>query len=454
MAKILVVDDDQGIREFLEIMLNREGYDVICADNAIKALNRCKKENFDLILTDLKMPKVDGINFLKSVKDVCPETMVILMTAYASPETAVSAMNEGAYDYVEKDFNIETLKEIVRTALDKKGIKKDDAKFIREVEDAVSFGRMIGKSRGMLKVYSTIKKVAPTPANVLILGESGTGKELVAKSIHENSPRDNKPFIVINCGGISESLLETELFGYVKGAFTGAYADKAGLFANARGGTIFLDEIAELPPLLQVKLLRVVQEKTFRRVGGTNDITVDVRIISATNQNLDRKVKDGSFREDLYFRLNVIPIHIPPLRERKEDIPVLTKYFIEKYSTEFRKQIKTISSYAMELLLEYPFPGNVRELENIIERSVALETSNIILPENLHLSGKIQDIDPIIDFELPDDGVNLNDELSKHEKLLIEKAITKANGSKTRAAEILHVSSDSLRYRIEKLGIN
>ncbi|MEI8172739.1 MAG: sigma-54 dependent transcriptional regulator [Deltaproteobacteria bacterium] len=454
MAKILVVDDDQGIREFLEIMLNREGYDVICADNAIKALNRCKKENFDLILTDLRMPKVDGINFLKSVKDVCPETMVILMTAYASPETAVSAMNEGAYDYVEKDFNIETLKEIVRTALDKKGIKKDDAKFIREVEDAVSFGRMIGKSRGMLKVYSTIKKVAPTPANVLILGESGTGKELVAKSIHENSPRDNKPFIVINCGGISESLLETELFGYVKGAFTGAYADKAGLFANARGGTIFLDEIAELPPLLQVKLLRVVQEKTFRRVGGTNDITVDVRIISATNQNLDRKVKDGSFREDLYFRLNVIPIHIPPLRERKEDIPVLTKYFIEKYSTEFRKQIKTISSYAMELLLEYPFPGNVRELENIIERSVALETSNIILPENLHLSGNIHDIDPITDFELPDDGVNLNDELSKHEKLLIEKAITKANGSKTRAAELLHVSSDSLRYRIEKLGIN
>jgi two-component system response regulator PilR (NtrC family) len=454
MAKILVVDDDQGIREFLEIMLNREGYDVICADNAIKALNRCKKENFDLILTDLKMPKVDGISFLKSVKDVCPETMVILMTAYASPETAVSAMNEGAYDYVEKDFNIETLKEIVRAALDKKGIKKDDAKFIREVEDAVSFGRMIGKSRGMLKVYSTIKKVAPTPANVLILGESGTGKELVAKSIHENSPRDNKPFVVINCGGISESLLETELFGYVKGAFTGAYADKAGLFANARGGTIFLDEIAELPPLLQVKLLRVVQEKTFRRVGGTNDITVDVRIISATNQNLDRKVKDGSFREDLYFRLNVIPIHIPPLRERKEDIPVLTKYFIEKYSTEFRKQIKTISSYAMELLLEYPFPGNVRELENIIERSVALETSNIILPENLHLSGNIQDVDPIIDFEFPDDGVNLNDELSKHEKLLIEKAITKANGSKTRAAELLHVSSDSLRYRIEKLGIN
>jgi two-component system response regulator PilR (NtrC family) len=454
VAKILVVDDDQGIREFLEIMLNREGYDVICADNAIKALNRCKKEKFDLILTDLKMPKVDGIDFLKAAKDVCPETMVILMTAYASPETAVSAMKEGAYDYVEKDFNIETLKEIVRTALDKKGIKRDDAQFIREVEDAVSFGRMIGKNRGMLKVYSTIKKVASTPTNVLILGESGTGKELVAKSIHENSPRNNNAFVVLNCGGISESLLETELFGYVKGAFTGAYADKLGLFEIANNGTIFLDEIAELPPIMQVKLLRAVQEKTFRRVGGTKDIHVDVRLISATNQNLERKVKDGSFREDLYFRLNVVPIHIPPLRERKEDIPILTKYFIEKQSKEFGKEIKTISSYAMELLLDYPFPGNVRELENIIERSVALETSNIILPENLYFSSGIQGVTPIDNFDFPDEGLNLNDELAKYEKLLIEKAITKASGSKTGAATLLNVSTDSLRYRIEKLGIN
>ena len=454
MAKILVVDDDQGIREFLEIMLNREAYDVTCADNATKALNRCKKEKFDLILTDLKMPKVDGLDFLKAVKDVCPETMVILMTAYASPETAVSAMKEGAYDYVEKDFDIETLKQIIRTALERKGIKRNDALFIKEVEDAVSFGNMIGKSRGMLKVYSTINKAAPTAANVLILGESGTGKELVAKAIHENSPRKNKPFIVLNCGGISETLLETELFGHVKGAFTGAYSDKAGLFANTRGGTIFLDEIAELQPLLQVKLLRVVQEKTFRRVGGTKDITVDVRIISATNQDLERKVKDGIFREDLYFRLNVIPIQIPPLRERKEDIPVLTKYFIEKYSKEFGKEVKTISSYAMELLMEYPFPGNVRELENIIERSIALETSNIILPENLYLSGNLQSVTLNDDLNLPDDGINLNDELVKYEKNIIEKAILKANGSKARAAELLHVSADSLRYRIEKLGIN
>jgi len=378
MAKILVVDDDQGIREFLEIMISREGYDVTCAENAIKALNRCKKEKFDLILTDLKMPKVDGIEFLKNVKDISPETMVILMTAYASAETAVSAMQEGAFDYIEKDFQIDTLKEIIRMALDKKGIKRNDAQFIKEVEDAVSFGEMIGKSKGMLKVYSIIKKVAETPANVLILGESGTGKELVAKAIHENSPRMKKPFIVINCGGISENLLESECFGHMKGSFTGAHMDKPGLFEIANDGTIFLDEIAELPSILQVKILRVVQEKSFRRVGGTKDISVDVRIISATNQNLEEKIKNATFREDLFYRLNVVPISIPPLRQRKEDIPILAKYFVEKYSKVFKKEIKTISTYAMELLMEYPFPGNVRELENIIERSVALDRKSVV----------------------------------------------------------------------------
>jgi len=301
-------------------------------------------------------------------------------------------------------------------------------------------------------VYSLIKKVAETPTNVLILGESGTGKELVAKAIHENSPRKNMPFAVINCGGVPESLLESELFGYVKGAFTGAYGDKPGLFEIARGGTIFLDEIGDLPPLLQVKLLRVVQEKTFRRVGGTEEKKVDVRIISATNKNLEEKIKDGSFREDLFFRLNVIPINIPPLRERKEDIPVLTIHFIEKCSKEFGKEIKIISSYAMELLMKYPFPGNVRELENIIERSVALETSNIILPENLHLSGGLQEVRRFTDADIPNDGLNLNEEVAKYEKHLIEKALKKARGSKTKAAEMLQVSFDSLRYRIEKLG--
>jgi two-component system, NtrC family, response regulator PilR len=453
MAKILVVDDDQGMRELLEIMLTREGYEVSTAGNAEKALARCRKEPFDLIITDLKMPKMDGISFLREVKDLFPETMVILITAYASGETAVTAMNEGAYDYIEKDFSIEDLKKIIRNALTKKGLKRDDSIFFKEVGEAIGFGNMIGNSREMIKLYATIKKVADTPANILILGESGTGKELVALAIHTNSSRSQKPFVVINCGGIPENLLESELFGYIKGSFTGAYTDKAGLFEVARGGSIFLDEIGELPPLLQVKLLRVVQEKTFRRIGDAEDLHVDVRIISATNKNLGDNVKSGSFREDLFYRLNVIPLHLPPLRERKEDIPVLTKHFIEKYSREFGKEIKTISAYALELLMQYPFPGNIRELENIIERSVALETSNIILPENLILSQKRVRNEGVVACELPDTGINLNEELEKFEKALIEKALLKAQGSKTKASELLKISYDSLHYRSEKLGI-
>jgi two-component system, NtrC family, response regulator PilR len=452
MVKILVVDDDQGMREFLEIMLNREGYRVSTAGDAGKALGRCRKEKFDLIITDLKMPKMDGISFLKEIKQISPETMVILITAYASGETAVTAMKEGAYDYIEKDFAIEDLKRIVRNALAAKGVKQDDALFLKEVGEALGFGKMVGNSREMVKVYATIKKVADTPANVLILGESGTGKELVAQAIHENSSRRNMPFVVINCGGIPENLLESELFGYIKGAFTGAYSDKAGLFEVAHGGTLFLDEIAELPPLLQVKLLRAVQEKTFRRIGGAEDIRVDVRIISATNQSLPDNVKAGTFREDLYYRLNVIPLHLPPLRDRKEDIPVLTKHFIEKYSREFGKEIKTISAYALELLMQYPFPGNIRELENIIERSIALETSNIILPENLVLSKDMkQELVTAIPV-LTDEGLDLNEELAKFEKGLIERALEKAGGSKTKAAELLKISYDSLHYRSEKLG--
>jgi two-component system, NtrC family, response regulator PilR len=454
MARILVVDDDQGMREFLEIMLTREGYRVSTASDAIKALNRCKRETFDLIITDLKMPKMDGIKFLQEVKDLSPETMVILITAYASGETAVTAMNEGAYDYIEKDFAIDDLKKIVQNALTSKGLKRDESVFLKDVSETAGFGNMIGSSREMLRLYATIRKVADTTANVLILGESGTGKELVARAIHENSSRTQMPFIVINCGGIPESLLESELFGYVKGSFTGAYADKAGLFENASGGTVFLDEIGELPPLLQVKLLRIVQEKTFRRIGGADDIHVNVRIISATNRNLAENVRLGSFREDLYYRLNVIPLHLPPLRERKEDIPVLANHFIEKYSREFGKEVKTISAYALDLLIQYPFPGNIRELENIIERSVALETSNIILPESLilHKEGGVKGNFTI--YELPDAGIDLNEELAKFEKEMIEKALHKTDGVKNKAAELLKINYDALYYRSEKLGIN
>ena len=454
MAKILVVDDDQGMREFLEILLAREGYDVASATGGKDALRLCKKHKFDLAITDLKMPKVDGIDVLKSIKEISPETMVILITAFASGETAVAAMKEGAYDYLEKNFDVEDLKAVIKDALSKKGVKEEDAVFMKDVEVALSFGNMIGKSKGMLKVYSLVRKVADTVANILITGESGTGKELVARAIHENSLRKDKSFVVINCGGIPENLLESELFGYMKGSFSGAYADKAGLFEVAHNGTIFLDEIGELPPFLQVKLLRVVQEKTFRRIGGAEDIKVDVRIISATNQDLAQKVKNGGFREDLYYRLNVIPVVIPPLRERNEDIPLLTRYFIEKYSKEFKKEIKKISPYAIQLLMKYPFPGNVRELENIIERSVALETTNIILPENLVMPGAGGiDEDAGLSAGIPDEGINLNDELARIERLLIKKALQKANGSKTKAAKLLNISFDSLRYRLEKLDI-
>jgi len=451
MAKILVLDDDQGMREFLEIMLTKEGYDVTSAGEPAKAIDLCRKTAFDLVITDLKMPKINGIEFLKAIKDQRPETIVILITAYASGETAIDAMKEGAYDYVEKGGSIEDIKKIVRSALLKKGLVienqtlKNEAKTKGTAEN--SFYGMIGTNREMLKIFATIKKVSDTPANILILGESGTGKELVARAIHEKSSRSKMPFIAINSGGIPENLLESELFGYMKGSFTGAYADRQGFFEMAHGGTIFLDEIGELSPSLQVKLLRVIQERTFRRIGGAEDIKVDVRIISATNKNLQERIKKGEFREDLYYRLNVIPIFIPPLRQRREDIPLLINNFIEKYSQMFGKEIQTISSYAMELLMNYDFPGNIRELQNIIERGVAMESSNIILPESLTF-----DV-PKFDIDITDSGIDLNEELDKIEKMLIEKALQKTKGSKKKAAELLKITFDSLRHRIEKLGV-
>jgi len=450
MAKILIVDDNQEMRELMEIMLQEEGYDVTSIGEPLKAIELFHKINFDLVITDLKMPKVNGIEFLKIIKDQKPETIVILITAYASGETAINAMKEGAYDYVEKGKSVDELKKVVRSALMKQGfIDNHVQKEKLDGDNAAynSFCGMIGTNREMLKIFATIKKVSNTSANILILGESGTGKELVARAIHENSSRLKMPFIAINSGGIPENLLESELFGYMKGSFTGAYADRQGYFEMARGGTIFLDEIGELSPSLQVKLLRVVQEKTFRRIGGAEDIKVDVRIISATNKNLQEKVKKGEFREDLYYRLNVIPIVIPPLRERREDIPLLIDNFIEKYSKMFEKEIRNISSYAGELLMNYDFPGNVRELQNIIERGVAMESSNIILPESLSFGA------PKFDIDITDNGIDLNAEMDKIEKMLIEKALQKTKGSKKKASELLKISFDSLRHRIDKLGI-
>jgi two-component system, NtrC family, response regulator PilR len=457
MAKILVLDDDQGMREFLEIMLAKEGYDVTCAGDPLKAIDLCRRTVFDLVITDLRMPKINGIDFLKTIKDQRPETIVVLVTAYASGETAIEAMKEGAYDYVEKGGSIEDLKKVVRSALLKKGLVNEKPSLKKEITakgtEENSFCGMIGTNREMLKIFATIKKVADTMANILILGESGTGKELVARAIHKNSSRFKMPFMPINSGGIPENLLESELFGYMKGSFTGAYADRPGIFEMARGGTIFLDEIGDLQPVLQVKLLRVVQEKTFRRIGGSEDIKVDVRIISATHQNLEEKVKKGEFREDLYYRLNVIPIFIPPLRQRREDIPLIINNFIEKYAQMFGKEIRTISSYAMELLINYDFPGNIRELENIIERSVAMESSNIILPENLTLSVDAASGAPNFDIEISDKGIDLGAELEKIEKIIIEKALQKTKGSKAKASRLLNVTFDSLRYRMQKLNL-
>jgi len=453
MTRVLVVDDDAGLREMLEIMLTREGYSVVGEGDGLKALNRCRKERFDLVLTDLKMPKMDGLEFLKSVKEFSPGTQVILITAYATGETAVRAMKEGAYDYVEKDFDVDDLKRLIREALEKKGEKDQQAPFERDADDAVHFGGMIAKNKDMIRIFTTVRKVADTAANVLLLGESGTGKELVARAIHDHGPQSQQPFVAVNCGGIPENLLESELFGHMKGSFTNAFADKPGLFEVARGGTILLDEVGELPPLLQVKLLRVVQEKTFRRIGGVEDIKVNVRIIAATNQDLEKKVRDGGFREDLYYRLNVIPIVIPPLRNRREDIPILTKYFVEKFSRAYGKEIRTISAYALGLLLEYPFPGNVRELENIIERSVALEASTIVLPENLLLSASALERVGVSALDIPEDGIDLNEAVSMFEKRLIEKALQKTKGAKNKTADLLKVTYDSLQYKIEKFEI-
>lgn len=453
MANILVVDDDQGMRDFLEIMLVREGHRVVTVPGGREALHACEKKPFDLVITDLRMPRMDGIGLLRSIKERFPETVVILVTAFASGETALAAMKEGAYDYLEKNFDIERLTALVKESLEKKGSGQEEARFMKDLEQSPGFSGMVGKSKGMLKVYSLVRKVADTGATILILGESGTGKELVARSIHENSPRKNRPFVVINCGGIPETLLESELFGYMKGSFSGAFSDKPGLFEHAQGGTVFLDEIGELSPFLQVKLLRVVQDKTFRRIGGAEDITVDARIVSATNQDLEAKVAAREFREDLFYRLNVIPIRIPPLRERREDIPLLVNYFIEKYTKELGRRVQKISDYALELLMKYPFPGNVRELENIIERSVAMETSTIILPESLVLSG------PGFDGpaggapeSFPDEGVDLNRLMEAYEARLIEGALQKAGGSKSRAARLLKITADSLRYRMENKG--
>ncbi len=452
---ILVVDDDQSLREMLEILLTREGYQVALAASGPEALELFKKNDFHLVLTDIRMRPMDGLSLLKEIKALRPQTEVIMISAYANQETAMEAMNEGAYDFFPKPFNNKELKQVVKDALSKTegGPSPADEKPSLLFSDSRP---IIGQGPQIKKVYDLILRAAQVISNVLITGESGTGKELVARSIHENSPRKDQPFIVISCAGIPETLIESELFGYRKGAFTGAVTQKMGLVETARNGTLFLDEIGELSLSLQVKILRLLQEKTFQPLGETHEQSVDVRVICATNKNLEDEVMAKQFREDLFYRINVISISLPPLRDRPEDIPLLANFFLEKYSKIGGKRIRKISSYALKILSEYHFPGNVRELENIIERSVAMERSTIILPESLVLAqykGLTSSTKTIPAMNLPSEGLDLDQTLDSLEKNLVLQALQKTQGNKQRAAALLKINLRSLRYRMLKHGL-
>ncbi len=455
--QILVVDDELSMREILEFMLVKEGYEVSSAEGGRQAISMLEKSHFDLLLCDIKLGDITGLDVLRASKKNSPETIVIMISAYATAETAVEAMNLGAYDYVPKPFDNEELKQTIANALDLKTLEHEKKILDDELKKNLHFDKIVGNSPSMHHIYKMIRQVAQTRSSILITGESGTGKELIARAIHEQSERRDQPFVVINCGGIPETLMESELFGHKKGSFTGATQDKKGLFEVADGGTVFLDEIGEISMPIQVKLLRAVQERSFKVVGGNQDISVDIRIISATNKDLEKEVIAGNFREDLFYRLNVIEIKVPPLRERKSDIRALAQHFLEKYSREMRKKITKISSYAIDLLNKYDFPGNIRELENLMERSVALTSTNILLPDSLALSiHKRRWIEGIqnrrFDLDQVARGVSLDNILEEIEQAYLQKALEVSNGNKNKAAELLGISFRSLRYRLEKMG--
>jgi two-component system response regulator PilR (NtrC family) len=455
VEKILIVDDERSMREVLGIMLKRAGYDVTVASDGDEAIARVEKELFDLVITDLKMPTTSGLDVLRAVKETSPDSVVLIITAFASAESAVEAMKLGAYDYLPKPFQIDEVQLKVRNALGNRRLSTENMLLRREVAAKTSQARLIGKSEAMRKVLDVIKKVADTKSNVLICGESGTGKELVARAIHDNSARGRMPFVPVNCSALPETLLESELFGYMKGAFTGAATNKAGLFEVANGGTIFLDEIGETTPATQVKLLRVLQEREFRRVGGTQDVKVDVRVIAATNKDLEKAVKDGSFREDLYYRLDVIPITLPPLRQRADDIPLLVQHFLEKFAAASGRPGPTLSPGAMKLLVAHEWKGNVRELENLIERAVAFGGSTVIAEEDVAgwLHRPAADGKPPLPTDLPPDGLDLEHLIDSIEKDLLLKALERAKWVKKRAAKLLQLDARSFRYRLSKFAI-
>ncbi|MGE4130700.1 MAG: sigma-54-dependent transcriptional regulator [Bdellovibrionales bacterium] len=455
-SRVLVVDDEESIREFLEIMLRKEGYEVTCAEDGQVGLDLIKKKSFDLVISDLQMPNLTGIELLRQVRDQYPDLLFMMITAFGTTETAVEAMKLGAYDYITKPFKIDEVRINIANALRSKNLEVENRVLKKELNREYSFQNLVGNSEAMHRIYEMIRRVSQTPTNVLITGESGTGKEMVAKAIHFNGPLKDRPFVTVNCGAIPESLMESEMFGHKKGSFTGAIADKAGLFEVADGGTLFLDEVGELPLTIQVKLLRAIQERVIRRVGGTEDAKVDVRIIAATNRDLEEMVKTGTFRQDLFYRLNVINIRTPSLRERPDDIPALANHFLKKYNDRLGKSVGGISADAMEMLKKYDYPGNVRELENIVERTVALEGGATILPESLPPfvntpSGR--KMASTHEIQVTDEGLDLDKIMGQIEKELLIKAIHAAGGVKKKAAKLLNITFRSMRYRVEKYGL-
>jgi len=451
-ARILVVDDERSMQEFLEIFLRREGYDVVTAGDVDTAVAHLEADEIDLVITDMQMPEKTGLDLLLEAREVSPETILIVVTAFGTTDSAIAAMKEGAYDYLTKPFKVDELRIVIEKALEKKVLSSENRRLRRELRSQARGRNIIGHSSAMQDVYELIAQVAQTKTNVLVSGESGTGKELVARAIHEQSPRNEEPFVAINCGAIPENLLESELFGHVKGAFTGAVQTKQGLFEAASSGTLFLDEVAELSQPLQVKLLRALQERTIRRVGDTVDRKVDVRIVSATNRRLEDEVAAGRFREDVYYRLNVIELELPPLRDRVEDIPLLAQHFIRVFAEELGKDVEGLDASAYEVLSGYAFPGNVRELENLIERAVAL-THDPIIGRDLLPPSVTEARETPCTALITEDGVNLEELVSDYERRLLREALVLTKGVKKKAARLLGVSFRSFRYRLEKLEI-
>jgi two-component system response regulator PilR (NtrC family) len=450
-ASILLVDDDQSMREVLEVLLRRHKFRVTAVSGGQEACDLLEEREFDLVITDLKMPRVGGMDVLAKIKQLHPQTEVVVVTAYATTETAVEAMKLGAYDYLTKPYKVEEILVTVERALEKRALVRENVSLREQLMGRNRLDRMVGRSEPMQKLFALIRQVAATRSSVLITGESGTGKELVARAIHGLGDRTDKPFVPVNCAAIPDALMESELFGHLKGAFTGADRDRTGLFAAADGGTLFLDEIAELSLNMQVKILRTLQERTIVPVGGVNELAVDVRIIAATNRDLDHEVEQGRFRPDLFYRLHVIPIPIPPLREREGDIPLLAEHFATKFAAEMNKPFAGFTSEALALLCGHNYPGNVRELENLVERAVALSSGDTIgadaLPDVKPAAVRRGDPGTV---DLPPEGLDLDAYMGQIERRLLEQALDRTKGNRTEAARLLRITLRSIRYRLAK----